>query len=333
MPLPALGLLLGDPSGIGPELCAKLLSDKDSLRENRFAVLGDPSVLENGCKTAGIELEIPQVNHVGEIPEGSFRMLIGPELNYGSVVVGHANEACGRYALDSFRRALGMCKSGDLDGFCFAPMNKESLRLGGNTHEDDLRFVADELEFKGYCCELNTTNDLWTSRVTSHVPLKDVAELITEEGIIDAVKMAHQTLLETGIKEPRIGVVALNPHAGDGGNFGKEEGEIIEPAVKRVRKDGIGAFGPFPADTIFVRAQRGEFDAVVTMYHDQGQIAMKLMGFDHGVTVLGGLPVPVTTPAHGTAFDIAGQGKANPNALKTAWKVLKRMTCSRLKTG
>ena len=103
--------------------------------------------------------------------------------------------------------------------------------------------------------------------------------------------------------------------------------------MKRVRKNGIGAFGPFPADTIFVRAQRGEFDAVVTMYHDQGQIAMKLMGFDHGVTVLGGLPFPVTTPAHGTAFDIAGQGKANPDALKTAWKVLKRMTYSRLKTG
>ena len=142
MPLPALGLLLGDPSGIGPELCAKLLSDKEPLWENRFAVLGEPSVLENGCKTAGIELEIPQVNHVGEIPEESFGMLKGPELDYGSVVVGHANEACGRYALDSFRRALGMCKSGDLDGFCFAPMNKESLRLGGNTHEDDLRFIG-----------------------------------------------------------------------------------------------------------------------------------------------------------------------------------------------
>ena len=222
------------------------------------------------------------------------------------------------------------CKSGELDGFCFAPMNKESLRLGGNTHEDDLRFVADELEHEGYCCELNTTGGLWTSRVTSHIPLKDVASQITEEGILDAVKMAHQTLLDAGISIPRIGVAALNPHAGDGGNFGTEEGDIIEPAVKQVQQLGIKADGPHPADTIFVRAQRGEFDAVVTMYHDQGQIAMKLMGFDHGVTVLGGLPVPVTTPAHGTAFDIAGKGKANPDALKAAWKVLQNMVSSRL---
>ena len=129
---------------------------------------------------------------------------------------------------------------------------------------------------------------------------------------------------------PRIGVAALNPHAGDGVNFGTEEGNIIEPAVKKVQQLGIKADGPHPADTIFVRAQRGEFDAVVTMYHDQGQIAMKLMGFDHGVTVLGGLPVPVTTPAHGTAFDIAGKGKANPDALKAAWKVLQNMVNSRL---
>ena len=160
--------------------------------------------------------------------------------------------------------------------------------------------------------------------------MKDVASLITEEGILDAVKMAHQTLLDAGISVPRIGVAALNPHAGDGGNFGTEEGDIIEPAVKQVQQLGIKADGPHPADTIFVRAQRGEFDAVVTMYHDQGQIAMKLMGFDHGVTVLGGLPVPVTTPAQGTAFDIAGKGKANPDALKAAWKVLQNMVNSRL---
>ena len=257
-------------------------------------------------------------------------MLQGPELQMDGVRVGEASETCGRYALDSFRRASALCKSGELDGFCFAPMNKESLRLGGNTHEDDLRFVADELEHEGYCCELNTTGGLWTSRVTSHIPLKDVASLITEEGILDAVKMAHQTLLDAGISVPRIGVAALNPHAGDGGNFGTEEGDIIEPAVKQVQQLGIKADGPHPADTIFVRAQRGEFDAVVTMYHDQGQIAMKLMGFDHGVTVLGGLPVPVTTPAHGTAFDIAGKGKANPDALKAAWKVLQNMVNSRL---
>ena len=325
-----LGLLLGDPSGIGPELCAKLLEERSGRESNRVVLIGEPSLFENGKKVAGIELEAPLVQNIREIPDGGIGMLQGPELQMDGVRVGEASETCGRYALDSFRRASALCKSGELDGFCFAPMNKESLRLGGNTHEDDLRFVADELEHEGYCCELNTTGGLWTSRVTSHIPLKDVASLITEEGILDAVKMAHQTLLDAGISVPRIGVAALNPHAGDGGNFGTEEGDIIEPAVKIVQQLGIKADGPHPADTIFVRAQRGEFDAVVTMYHDQGQIAMKLMGFDHGVTVLGGLPVPVTTPAHGTAFDIAGKGKANPDALKAAWKVLQNMVSSRL---
>ena len=325
-----LGLLLGDPSGIGPELCAKLLEERSGRESNRVVLIGEPSLFENGKKIAGIELEAPLVQNIHEIPDGGIGMLQGPELQMDGVRVGEASETCGRYALDSFRRASALCKSGELDGFCFAPMNKESLRLGGNTHEDDLRFVADELEHEGYCCELNTTGGLWTSRVTSHIPLKDVASLITEEGILDAVKMAHQTLLDAGITVPRIGVAALNPHAGDGGNFGTEEGDIIEPAVKQVQQLGIKADGPHPADTVFVRAQRGEFDAVVTMYHDQGQIAMKLMGFDHGVTVLGGLPVPVTTPAHGTAFDIAGKGKANPDALKAAWKVLQNMVSSRL---
>ncbi|MEE3122967.1 MAG: 4-hydroxythreonine-4-phosphate dehydrogenase PdxA [SAR324 cluster bacterium] len=325
-----LGLLLGDPSGIGPELCAKLLEERSVGEPNRVVLIGEPDLFETGKKVAGVDLEAPVVEHIREIPEGRIGMLEGPELQMDVVSVGEASETCGRYALDSFRRASALCKSGELDGFCFAPMNKKSLHLGGNTHEDDLRFVAEELDHQGYCCELNTTKNLWTTRVTSHIPLKDVAGLITEEGIVDAVKMAHHTLLDTGLSHPRIGVAALNPHAGDGGNFGTEEGDIIVPAVKRVQEEGIDALGPYPADTVFVRAQKGDFDAVVTMYHDQGQIAMKLMGFDHGVTVLGGLPVPVTTPAHGTAFDIAGKGKANPDALKAAWKVLQNMVSSRL---
>ena len=233
-----LGLLLGDPSGIGPELCAKLLEERSGRESNRVVLIGEPSLFENGKKVAGIELEAPLVQNIREIPDGGIGMLQGPELQMDGVRVGEASETCGRYALDSFRRASALCKSGELDGFCFAPMNKESLRLGGNTHEDDLRFVADELEHKGYCCELNTTGGLWTSRVTSHIPLKDVASLITEEGILDAVKMAHQTLLDAGISVPRIGVAALNPHAGDGGNFGTEEGDIIEPAVKKVQQLG-----------------------------------------------------------------------------------------------
>ena len=159
-----LGLLLGDPSGIGPELYAKLLEERSGRESNWVVLIGEPSLFENGRKIAGIELEAPLVQNIREIPDGGIGMLQGPELQMDGVRVGEASEICGRYALDSFRRASALCKSGELDGFCFAPMNEESLRLGGNTHEDDLRFVADELEHKGYCCELNTTGGLWTSR-------------------------------------------------------------------------------------------------------------------------------------------------------------------------
>jgi 4-hydroxythreonine-4-phosphate dehydrogenase len=204
------------------------------------------------------------------------------------------------------------------------------LRLGGNTHEDELRFAAEELRFEGYCGELNTTKGLWTSRVTSHIPLKDVSAQITQSGIEKAVNLAHQTLLDAGVTEPRIAVAALNPHAGDGGNFGTEEIDTIGPAVTSLQQKGFPVQGPFPADTVFVRTTRGDFDAVVTMYHDQGQIALKLLGFDRGVTVLGGLPIPITTPAHGTAFDIAGKGVASVDALKEAWNLLTNMVTSRL---
>ncbi len=163
------------------------------------------------------------------------------------------------------------------------------------------------------------------ARVTSHVPLKDVAELITETGILDAIDLIDGELKRAGNPAPRIGVAGLNPHAGDGGNFGREEIDVIAPAVERAKMEGYAVAGPYPADTIFVRAKKGEFDAVVTMYHDQGQIAMKLMGFGRGVTVQGGLPVPVTTPAHGTAYDIVGKGIAEIESTRQAFLIACRI--------
>ena len=325
-----LGLLLGDPSGIGPELCAKLLEERSGRESNRVVLIGEPSLFENGKKVAGIELEAPLVQNIREIPDGGIGMLQGPELQMDGVRVGEASETCGRYALDSFRRASALCKSGELDGFCFAPMNKESLRLGGNTHEDDLRFVADELEHKGYCCELNTTGGLWTSRVTSHIPLKDVASLITEEGILDAVKMAHQTLLDAGISVPRIGVAALNPHGGEGGLLGLEEVAELSPAVAQAQTLGIDVTGPVPADSVFNRAINGEFDVVLALYHDQGHIAIKVHNFHQSTTATLGIPFVRTSVDHGTAFDIAGTGAADPTGLLAAVEAAEAIVDGRL---
>src|SRR5262249_15275119 len=195
-------------------------------------------------------------------------------------------------------------------------------------HEDEMRLLQHTLGVSEFVTEFNITGDLWTSRVTSHIPLAAVAAAISREGVRNAVHIIDSNLRASGVARPRIAVAGLNPHAGAGGSSGRGEIDIIEPAVRSLAAEGLDARGPFPADTVFVAARRGDFDAVVTMYHDQGQIAMKLMGFDRGVTLLGGLPVPVATCASGSAFDIAGKGIANGEGLQQAVDLVVRMSAA-----
>jgi 4-hydroxy-L-threonine phosphate dehydrogenase PdxA len=226
--------------------------------------------------------------------------------------------------------------SGEAHALCFAPLNKGALRAGGMTQEDEMRWFAELLSHSGSCGELNVLDGLWTSRVTSHVPLNEVSSLLTPEKVAQAIVMITQALNAAGKSNPRIAVCGLNPHNGDNGNYGDEEGRIIEPGVALAASQGFKAEGPFPADTAFVRAIRKDgqgYDGVVTMYHDQGQIAMKLMGFERGVTVQGGLPIAITTPAHGTAYDIAGTHKANPQAMKNAFDLACKMGLAAVKSA
>ena len=178
--------------------------------------------------------------------------------------------------------------------------------------------------------EFNILGDLWNARVTSHIPLSQVPGAITEAAILRSLRLTHDAMTAAGFARPRIAVAALNPHAGDGGNFGREEIDLIEPAVQKGSTEGIAVDGPFPSDTVFLRAKGGQYDAVLTMYHDQGQIAMKLMGFERGVTMLGGYPFPICTPAHGTAYDIAGRGIANPGAAREAFLLAARAASRRI---
>jgi 4-hydroxythreonine-4-phosphate dehydrogenase len=321
--LPRVGLLLGDPCGIGPELVAKLLAG-DLDREVLTVVIGEPRVLARGQDIAGTALELAPVERLNGGAPGPV-LLRGPRIDPAEVPIGQVTAAAGRYVLDAFRQALGLAKAGELDAICFAPCNKQAMHLGGLAFEDELRFFVDVLGHKGYVGEINATGKLATTRVTSHVPLRAVADLITEDGVLAAIRLAHDTLRAGGNPHPRIGVAGLNPHAGDGGIFGREEIEVIAPAVERARAQQIAADGPYPSDTVFLRARDGAFDAVVTMYHDQGQIAMKLMGFERGITIAAGLPVPITTPAHGTAFDIAGRNVARVDALREAYRTACRM--------
>jgi 4-hydroxythreonine-4-phosphate dehydrogenase len=327
--LPRVGLLLGDPAGIGPELVAKLLTGEDLDREVQTVVIGEPRVLARGAEIAGTALGLAPADRLNGADEPGPVLLRGPEIDPDEAPIGEATAIAGHYVLDSFRQALGLAQAGELDAICFAPCNKQAMHLGGLAFEDELRFFVDVLGHKGYVGEINATGKLATTRVTSHVPLRAVADLITEDALLKAIRLAHDTLRAGGNPHPRIGVAGLNPHAGDGGVFGREEIEVIGPAVERARAQQIAADGPYPSDTVFLRARDGAFDAVVTMYHDQGQIAMKLMGFERGITIAAGLPVPITTPAHGTAFDIAGRGIARVDALREAYRTACRMACQR----
>jgi 4-hydroxythreonine-4-phosphate dehydrogenase len=238
---------------------------------------------------------------------------------------GEAQAVGGTSVLSILDACMDAALADEVDAICFAPLNKLAMKQGGLKHEDELHHFAEYLGVQDYFCEFNTLGDLWTARVSSHVPLKDAASYLTKDRIKSAARLIYRSLVAAGVKAPRLAVAGFNPHGGEGGTCGREEIDIIEPAVRELVAEGIPAQGPFPADTLFLKARDGEFEAVVTMYHDQGQIAIKLMGFSKGVTVQGGLPVPITTPAHGTAYNIVGRGLADVQATYNAFRIAARM--------
>jgi 4-hydroxythreonine-4-phosphate dehydrogenase len=311
---PRIALLLGDPSGAGPEMAVKLLAQPGVADAADIVLIADPAALRSGERIAGMS-----------VPRDRITLLSYDALQGRAPALGESNAGSGACAMRSLELATDVVTKGDAQGIVFAPFNKHSLRLGGLDEEDELRWMATRWRVPGFVCEFNITGELWTSRVTSHVPLREVAALINERSIHDAVRIIDGALKRAGIAQPRIAVSGLNPHAGDGGSIGREEIEIIEPAVAALQREGLDARGPYSPDTVFIAARRGDYDAVVSMYHDQGQIAMKLMGFERGVTLHGGLPVPVATPASGSAFDIAGQGVARVEGLRAAFDLCARM--------
>ncbi len=323
---PRIGLLLGDPNGIGPELAAKLLAQPGVSDQAFVVVIGDARVFDQGCKVARVDIPHRRVARAVDLRfAGAIEFLNEPSIAPEEVTPGQATAAGGRSVFVAIKTALRLAKDGLIDGFCFAPMNKKALALGGSPFADEHQLFAHELGFTGPYCEHNVLGDLWTVRVSSHIPLKDAAAHVTEDRILEMTRLANTTLKRAGIARPRIAVAALNPHGGDGGLFGREEIDIIAPAVRKAQGEQLSVEGPFPADTIFVKAAEGAYDAVVTMYHDQGQIAMKLMGFSKGVTVSGGLPVAIATPASGTAFDIVGKGIARADGMRAAFDLTCRM--------
>jgi len=329
--LPArVALVMGDPCGISPELTAKLLAMPDAA-EAALLVIGDRRVLAAGEAVAQVSLDLPVIADAAraQLAPGRPVFLDLAHLDPAAIRMGKASAEGGGFALANYRCGLGLAKRGVVDALCFTPFNKQALRLAGNPYEDEIQLAAEVLDHAGTHGEFNVLETIWNARVTSHVPLAKVSGLLSVERILGALVLTRDAMQAAGYARPRIAVAALNPHAGDGGNFGREEIEIIGPAVEQAKAMQMAVDGPFPADTVYLRARDGKFDAVLSMYHDQGQIAIKLMGFDRGVTVLGGLPVPICTPAHGTAYDIAGQGIANPEATRQAFRIACRMGAAR----
>jgi len=331
---PSIALVQGDATGIGPELMAKLLSCGDVSDMANAVVFSDRRVFEAGCAVAEVQLELPVIKSLEELDAAARPLVLldVPSLDPASITPGVVSESAGRAVLECYAQALDACSAGILDGLCFTPFNKQAMHLAGMQTEDETQWAKAHIGHSGRASEFNVIDGMWNARVTSHVPLKDVAGLLSVEGIVEAVVMADKTLRESGFERPRIAVAALNPHAGDGGAIGREEIDIIAPAVAKAREQQIACDGPFPSDTLYIKVRDGQYDCAVSMYHDQGQIAIKLLGFHMGVSVHAGLPFPMATPAHGTAFDIVGRNEANFEPTRRAFKLVASMAASAVRT-
>jgi 4-hydroxythreonine-4-phosphate dehydrogenase len=326
-----IALAMGCPAGVAPELTARMLADAAITGSADITVFGDRRVLEEGARVAGVTPELRYVSPSAPLPdaaEGPVFVDLG-NLDPASIPRGVISLGAGQFAIDTFTRAIRHAAAGHADVVAWSPFNKAAMRLAHPAYEDEIVFAAEVLGFDGTASEFNILPKLWNARVTSHVPVSKVASLITFDTVMRGLQLTHQAMRESGFANPRIAVAGLNPHAGDGGNFGREEIDVLEPVVAAGKAAGILCEGPFPSDTVFVRARKGDHDAVLTMYHDQGQIAMKLIGFEEGVTLLGGFPFPLVTPAHGSAYDIAGRGLAHPGAMLNAMRIGASMAAAR----
>jgi 4-hydroxythreonine-4-phosphate dehydrogenase len=332
MAKPVIGLMLGDVTGIGPEISAKLLASPAATEAANIVVIGDRRVLDLGIRNAGVKLGYRAVSSLDAVRWPSEQL---PVLDLGNIdparyKQGAASAESGRLTGETLKVMIDLALAGKLDGICFAPLNKSAMHQGGWKFYDEHQMFAKLTGHDGFFGEMNVIKEFSTFRVTSHVALREAVNLVTPERVTSAIQLADATLRAAGRDSPRIGVAALNPHNGENGLFGDEEIRIIRPTVEKMRAKGVNCIGPISSDAIFLKAKHGEFDGVVMMYHDQGQIATKLLGFNKGVTVTAGLKTVFTTPAHGTAYDIVGQGKADPGAMEHAFTLAAKMAASRI---
>jgi 4-hydroxythreonine-4-phosphate dehydrogenase len=321
-----IGILLGDSAGIGPELVAKSAASGYLTSACKPLIIGDLRVFEYALKQIGQKADYYPISGVSQADwEKGIPVLDQKDQDPANIKTAEVQENCGHAVISMMKVACELCEKNLIQGICYGPFNKTALKKADFHHESEHGFFAELLGVTGPFGELNVLGNLMTTRASSHIPVKDISSFLTVQRVLDAITLSHTVLKKSGVAYPRVGVAALNPHCGEQGRCGREEIDIIAPAIEKAHQAGMDAAGPFPGDTIFLKAFAGDFDCVVTMYHDQGQIAMKLKGFDMGITVAGGMPYPIATPAHGTAFDIAGKGIAKTSAFESALRFVVKM--------
>jgi 4-hydroxythreonine-4-phosphate dehydrogenase len=320
MPQARLLITLGDVAGIGPEVVARAWPDLVKLATP--IVVGDPGWAQRGLQIAGRDGRVQSIAHPDEArPEaGIIPCLRATRQNLDGVVSGRVCAEAGQAAYDFLIDAIDRTLAKQADAIVTAPLHKEGLRAAGLKYPGHTEILAERTGTKNFAMVL-WGDGVAVAHVTLHMALRDVFRHLTTPAVLEKIRLLEGLLPRLLERKPRIAVAALNPHASDGGLFGDEEAEIIAPAVRAAQAEGIDASGPWPADTLFVRANKGEFDGVVAMYHDEGHIAMKLRSGWRNVNISAGLPIIRTSVAHGTAYDISGKGIADPASMIAAAEV------------
>ena len=323
---PRIAITMGDPAGVGPEIIVKMFQDRSVYNFSCPLIVGDATFLNQVALKLASSLSIIPISSPQEasFTPGSIDVL--DLKNISNVInVGQADAVGGKASVEYIRTAVNLALDHKVEAITTAPINKKSIYLAGFTWPGHTEMLADLTGTKDVALML-TGDALRVVIVTTHVPLNKVWEGITYKRVITTIKLTYQWLLEHVTENPKIAVTGLNPHCGDGGIFGKEELEEIIPALDDARKEGINAFGPFSADAFFVKFEPNKYDAVITMYHDQGMIPVKMANKGNAVNVTIGLPIIRTSVDHGTAFDIAGKGLASPESLKLAIQSAAQLT-------
>jgi 4-hydroxythreonine-4-phosphate dehydrogenase len=332
-PKPFIGVTMGDPAGVGPEITCKMFAEKGIYDYCRPLVIGDGGCLSEGMKVGKVRLELNSIRRVkeGKFVPGTIDIIDLHNVDLSRLKMGQPQAMAGKACVEYIQKAVELATAGEIDAIVTGPINKKAMNMGGYKYSGHTELLADLTKTKDFAMLL-VTGPLKVIHVSTHVSLAEAIRRVKKKRVETVIKLANQALKEMGVPRPRIAVAGLNPHAGEDGMFGDEEIRVIAPAIESAKKGGIDVSGPIAPDTIFMRAKNGEYDVVVAMYHDQGHIAIKMLGFQLGVNVSIGLPIIRTSVDHGTAYRRAGLrlGTGDASSLIEATKLAAQMAMGRM---